>query len=312
MRYIFFGSSEFAKLVLKGLIDNDFRPLLVVAPERKPKGRKKVLSPTSVEELAILKKIEVMTPPDLNDENFLNKIKELNVDFALLTAYGKIIPKNLLTLFEKGFLNLHPSLLPKLRGATPIQSAILNNEKETGVTLFLMDEKIDHGPIIKNKKYTIQDKKITYTELMQELAILGVKLVIETIPQWLEGRINPSPQDDSLATYCHKITKEDEKINWSLTSEEIERKIRALNPTYETYTILKNKVYKILEGESIDDNENSLNKKIGEIFELNGKMAVKCGKGFLLINLLRPEGKKTMKADDFIKGNKKIIGEIFE
>lgn len=310
-KFIFFGSNDFSKILLEGLIKNGLKPSLVVAPERKPQGRKNLLLPSPIEELAIKENISVITPSNLNEEDFLKKIREVKAEFALLSAYGKIIPPILLQMFPKGFLNLHPSLLPKLRGATPLQTAILNNEKETGVTLFLMDEKIDHGPIIAQTKVKLNLSQISLPELSYKLADEGVKLIIENIEKYLNGEITPVPQNDSLATYCHKITKEDERIVWLKESKIIDRQVRALNPNPGTYTILDNKIFKIIKGFPFEDNSDSLNKKIGEIFEHQEKMAVKCGKGFYVIEIIKPEGKKEIKASDYLKGNKKLIGQTF-
>jgi methionyl-tRNA formyltransferase len=309
MKYIFFGSSEFAKIVLKQLLQNGMKPILIVTQPPRPKGRKKILSPTPVQTLAEQNQIAVLAPDKLNDKNFLKIIKDNQPEFVLLTAYGKIIPLVLLSLPSKGFLNLHPSLLPQFRGATPIQSAILEGSQETGVTLFQMDEQVDHGLIIQNTKYKIQDTKITYLELMQELAILGAKLIIDTLPQWLEGKIIPYPQDDSLATYCHKITKEDEKINWHDDANFIDRKVRALNPNPGVFTLCQNKIIKILSGEPLFNEDN--NYQVGEIFKTpEQKIAVKCFKNSYQINILKPEGKKEMSSADFLRGNQWILGQI--
>lgn len=311
VNFIFFGSSEFSKMILEGLIKENFKPTLIVAPERKPQGRKQILLPSPIEDLALKENIPVLTPHNLNDEKFLAEIKNIKADFALLSAYGKIIPLEILKIFPKGFLNLHPSLLPRLRGATPIQTALLNNEKETGVTLFLMDEKIDHGPIISQKKIQADLSKLNFQELSKLLAEAGVQLIIESIPKWLNEEITPKSQDDSLATYSHKITKEDEKIDWTKESKFIDRQVRALNPQPGTYTILDNKIIKIIKGEDFNDNNISANKKVGEIFEFNQKMAVKAGEGFYVIETIKPEGKKEMSASDFLKGNKHLLGKIF-
>ncbi|HOK97195.1 MAG TPA: methionyl-tRNA formyltransferase [Candidatus Paceibacterota bacterium] len=311
MNFIFFGSNNFSKMILEGLIQKGFKPLLVVAPERKPQSKNKKLLISVVEELALKENILVTTPSNLNEESFLNQIKNLKTDFALLSAYGKIIPLTLLQMFPKGFLNLHPSLLPKLRGATPIQTAILNNEPETGVSLFLMDEKIDHGPIIAQKKVEVDISTVNFLELSQKLAEGGVNLIVENLEKYLKGEIVAIAQDDSQATYCHKITKEDEKINWSEDALAIDRKVRALNPNPGTYTLLNNKIFKIIKGNCFNDSDIRINKKPGEIFEFNQKMAVKCGKGFYLIEEIKPEGKKIIKASDFLKGNRGVIGRIF-
>ena len=311
MKYLFFGSSEFAQIVLQELLQSEMKPILIVTQPPKPKGRKQILSPSPVQILAEQNHLPFLTPLKLDNENFLQTIKNLKPDFALLTAYGKIIPQTLLSLPPKGFLNLHPSLLPKWRGATPIQATILAGDTETGVTLFLMDEQIDHGPIIANSKFKIQNSKLTYLELMQELAILGAKLIIETLPQWLEGRINSQPQDDSLATYCHKITKEDEKINWQEDVNFIDRKVRALNPNPGVFTICQNKIIKIISGSPIFDHLGDKGKQIGEFFETSEhKLAIKCQNGSYQIDFLKPEGKKEMPSQNFLKGNQWILGQV--
>jgi len=319
MRYIFFGSSEFAKIILKELLQSGMKPILVVTTPPKQKGRKKILSPTPVHSLAEQNGISVLFPENLESKEFIAEMSDCKPDLVILTAYGKIIPSQLLSIPKKGFLNLHPSLLPRWRGATPIQSAILAGDKETGVTLFLMDKQIDHGPIIQDTRYRIQDTKITYTELSQELAVLGTKLIIEALPQWLEGKIIPQPQNEQLATYCHKITSEDEKINWQTSAEEIDRKVRALNPNpgvyFEcsegSYTLINNKIIKIIKGFPVLDSNIASGKQTGEIFEyLNqGKkqVAIKCKEGFYVIEELRPAGKNTMTSESFLRGNKWML-----
>jgi methionyl-tRNA formyltransferase len=310
MKYIFFGSAEFAKIVLEKLLQNNLRPVLVVTQPPKPKGRKQILSPSPVQILAEQEKIPYLTPINLNDEIFIQTIKDLQPDLILLTAYGKIIPSPLLQLPEKGFLNLHPSLLPRYRGATPLQSTILVGDKETGVTLFLMDEQIDHGLIIQNTVYKIQDTRITYSELLKQLAEIGADLIVKTIPQWLEGKSTPLPQDESLASYCYKITPKDEKINWQTSAEEVDRKVRALNPNPGTYTLTQEKVIKIIKGFSTVDNKLSTTKQTGEVFEYEKKMAIKCEKGIYVVETLKPAGKTTMTSENFLRGNRWILGTV--
>ena len=332
MKYVFFGSSEFAKIVLEKLLQNNLKPVLVVTQPPKPKGRKQILSPSLIQIFAEQEKISCFVPTNLNVEDFIQTIKNLQPDLILLTAYGKIIPSVLLKLPPKGFINLHPSLLPKWRGATPIQSTILAGDKEAGVTLFLMDEQIDHGPIIQNTVYSIQYTRITYSELSKQLAEIGADLIIKTIPRWLNGEIIPLPQDESLATYCHKITSEDEKINWQTSAEEIDRKVRALNPNpgvyFEcspacagrekkgsersegSYTLANNKIIKIIEGFPLFDSQLSINKNPGGIFEYERKMAIKCNSGFYIIEKLKPAGKDIMTSESFLNGNRWIKNYI--
>jgi len=310
MRFAFFGSAEFAKIVLEKLLQNNLKPVLVVTQPPKPKGRKQILSPSPVQILAEQEKIPYLTPINLNDEIFIQTIKNLQPDLILLTAYGKIIPSPLLQLPEKGFLNLHPSLLPRYRGATPLQSTILVGDKETGVTLFLMDEQIDHGPIIQNTVYSIQYTRITYSELSKQLAEIGADLIIKTIPRWLNGEIIPLPQDESLVSYCHKITPKDEKINWQTSAEEVDRKVRALNPNPGTYTLTQEKVIKIIKGFSTVDNKLSTTKQTGEVFEYEKKMAIKCKSGFYIVEELKPAGKQTMVSENFLRGNRWILEQV--
>lgn len=302
MRFVFFGTSEFAKIILNKLLDSGMKPVLVVTTS----------SLTPVYSLAEENNIPILTPEKLKDEEFLSSFKNYNPDLVILTAYGKIIPSKLLSIPKKGVLNLHPSLLPNWRGATPIQSTILSGDKETGATLFLMDEEIDHGPIIEEIKYQIQNTKITYEELSKELAILGANLIIKTVPLWFEERIKAIPQNHSLASYCHKILPEDEKINWETSTIEIDRKIRALNPNPGVFTLANNIIIKIVKGYAITNDYLYKNKTIGETFEFEKKLAIKCLEGIYIIEELRPAGKKTMNSESFLRGNKWILKTNFK
>ncbi|MBU2634871.1 methionyl-tRNA formyltransferase, partial [Patescibacteria group bacterium] len=200
---------------------------------------------------------------------------------VIVASYGKIIPKKILEIPKYGCLNVHPSLLPKYRGPSPIQTTILNGDKKTGVTIILMDEKIDHGPIISNSKFEIRNSKLTYGELNVKLAKLGVKLLIETIPKWIRGEIKIKPQDHSKATYTKILKREDGKIDWSKSAQEIERQVRAFNPWPGTFTFIKHKNktlrIKVLEADISKDNK-------------------------LIIKKLQPEGKKAMSFEEFKRG----------
>jgi methionyl-tRNA formyltransferase len=301
MRFIFFGSSEFAKIILNKLLDFSMKPVLVVTAP----------SPTPVYDLAKENNIPVLRPEKLEDEQFLSNFKNYNPDLVILTAYGKIIPSKLLSIPKKGVLNLHPSLLPNWRGATPIQSTILAGNNKTGVSLFLMDEEIDHGPIIQNAEYKIKNVGITYLELMQELAILGADIIIKTVPKWFEGKIKPIPQDHSLASYCHKILPEDEKIDWEKPTIEIDRKVRALNPKPGVFTVANNIIIKIVKGYPVDNSSLYADKPAGSVFQFENKLAVKCGRGIYIIEELRPAGKKTMDSGSFLRGNQWILKTNF-
>jgi len=240
VKIVFLGAGEFGTIILQGLIENGHKPVLVYD---------------------------------------FKKIEELKPDLVIVASYGKIIPKKILEIPKYGCLNVHPSLLPKYRGPSPIQTTILNGDKKTGVTIILMDEKIDHGKIISNSKFLIS-KKFTYPELCQKLANLGVKLLIQTIPEWIKGEIKPKPQEESKATYTKILKREDGKIDWSKPGREIERQIRAFNPWPGAFTFIKHK-------------NKTLRIKILEAIVKDNK---------LIIKKLQPEGKKPMSFEEFKRG----------
>jgi methionyl-tRNA formyltransferase len=253
-KIVFMGTPEFGAIILEGLINGGHKPILVVTASDKPVGRKQILTPPPVK--VVGKKYQILVEQPKKIENCKLKIENLKPDLIVVAAYNQILPKNILEIPKYGCLNVHPSLLPKYRGPSPIQDTILNGDKKTGVTIILMDEEADHGPILANSKLQITNSKITYRELLKELANLGANLLIETIPKWIKGKIKPKPQDEKKATYTKILTKEDGKINWRESAENIERKIRAFNVWPGTFTfwkkngkllrikILKGRVYK--------------------------------------------------------------------
>lgn len=270
MRFVFFGTPEFAVAVLGKLIAVGFLPAAVVCNPDRPVGRKHVIAPPPVK-LLILKhetrNMAVLQPEKL-DAVFRFQVSDFKPDFAVVAAYAKIIPKEILDIPRLGTIGVHPSLLPKYRGATPIQSAILNGEGETGVTLFLLDEKMDHGPMLAQKGLRAGSKK--YGELLLELAELGGDLLVETIPKFLAGEITPQDQDHSQATYTKKFTTDDGFVDekdvleaesgaHSEKARTIERKIRALNPEPGVWTFRNGKRTKLL-GAEIRDNRLCLTK----------------------------------------------------
>jgi methionyl-tRNA formyltransferase len=231
--FVFFGTPEFSKIVLEKMKTVGLIPSLIVTGEDKPVGRKLVITPPPVKVFAEENKIPYLQFKSLKNADLVEKIKSYSkesFDFFVVCAYGKIIPKNILDLPKKGTLNIHPSLLPKLRGASPIQSAILE-EKETGVTIMLLDEEMDHGDILSQKVLKIPEdiKEFPTYESKLEivLADVGAKLLIETIPKWIDGEIQAKPQEHILATFCKKIEKEDAFLDLKDIPEKNLRKIMA-------------------------------------------------------------------------------------
>ncbi len=269
-KVVFMGTPDFAATILTTIIRSFlFDVCCVITAPDKPVGRKQILTPSAVQIVAQRYNIKVGHAMS----NFLN----IKPDLIVLAAYGQILPKEILDIPKYGCLNVHPSLLPKYRGPSPIQSFILSGDKKTGVTIILMDTKIDHGGIVANLKFEIQNSKITYKELHNKLAELGANLLVETIPRWIKRDAKPKPQDEKRATYTKILTREHGRIDWRKPAQEIERQIRAFDPWPGTYTIYKGKILKILKAEAVQNK--------------------------LIIKQVQLEGKKPMSFEDFLRGH---------
>lgn len=297
LNILFFGTSQFAVPILQKLIDKKKYRLIIITQPDKPAGRKQSLTPSPIKKLAVENDLFLLQPDNLTVPNL--KLPTMDFDLIVTASYGKIIPGKILDIPKFGALNVHPSLLPKYRGPSPIQNAILNGDKETGVTIMLMDEKMDHGPIIAQEKSFSLDSN--YIDLHDKLAHIGGELLIRTIPLWIKKEIMAVPQNEMEATYTKIIKKEDGKINWQKTAQEIIRQIKAFNPWPGCWSILNGKRVKIITA-ILSDYENK-NYTLGQIIKLqNKKMAVACGQGFLEIPKLQVEGKKPMSGEEFLNG----------
>lgn len=291
IKIIFWGTPYFSAKILEALIKADFSPILTITALDKPKGRGLKKQASEAKRMAIKHDLNVCQPQKLKEIGFLKQIKALEPDLFVVASYGKIIPKEALEIPKLGCLNIHPSLLPCYRGASPIQATILNGEQKTGVTIMLMDEEMDHGPIVSNFQFPIS-KEITFKELEERLIEESSKLLLETLTKWINGEIKPMPQDHSRATSCKIIKKEDAKMDFNESAVAIERKVRAFNPWPGTYFEINDKKFKILKADVLVDNAIAeINRKIGEFFCCNKKLAVQCGQGILIIEKIQPESK---------------------
>lgn len=264
-KFLFFGTPEFALIVLQKLIASNFIPSAVICNPDRPVGRKKIITPPPTKILAEKLKIPVLQPEKIEIENFKEEIykktKNKSFDFFIVAAYSKIIPKEIINIPRLGIIGVHPSLLPKYRGPSPIQSAILNGEKITGVTLYLLDEKVDHGPILAKKELPICN--LSLFDLSKKLAEVGGELLVQLLPKFIKKEIKCLPQNEAEATYTKKFKTEDgfvkrESLKEAIkiggeTASFLERKIRALNPEPGVWTMLhenqNEKRLKILEAE---------------------------------------------------------------
>jgi len=294
MQIVFMGSPDYATKILDSLYSH-YEIVAVYTQPDKPVGRKKVLTPTSVKEYAIKKNLKVYTPTNLKEDTL---IKSLKPDFIVVAAYGLILPKAILEVAP--CINLHASLLPKYRGASPIQSAILNGDKYTGVTSMLMDEGLDTGDILAWDYTDVNNK--TSIELFDELAEIAKKQIIDVIDNF--KNIKPLKQIDALASYSPKIKKTDGFVEFD-DALIIDRKFRAFKPWPGIYT----NSFKINEMELIDT--TSINKK-GEILEINDGVIVGCKKGKIKLIKIQVPGKKEILAIDYINGKRLKVGNIIE
>jgi len=299
------GTPQFAVPSLRALIESADDVIAVVAQPDKPKGRGRKLTPPPTKVLAEEYNIPVLQPERIRAEEFLEELKELNPDLICVTAYGKILPKDLLELPQYGCINVHASLLPKYRGAAPINWAIVRGEGETGVTTILMDEGMDTGSILLKRKIQIQDEDDAGS-LFAKLSTIGGELLLETIGQLKEGGLNPIQQDDSQASYAPMLKKSDGKINWEKSALEIWNFIRGMNPWPGTFTRLGNKSLKIFSSSVVNYRGKS-----GEVLEsVSGTLIVACGEDALEILELQLEGGKRLDVKAFLSGRKIDKGAI--
>jgi methionyl-tRNA formyltransferase len=233
--------------------------------------------------------------------------KSSQADLIVVGFYGEILSKKMLAIPKYGALNVHPSLLPKYRGPSPVQNVILNNETKTGVTIILMDEKVDHGPMIAVENFEIGGKKFTTPELTKELWELGGDLLVKTIPKWIAGEIKPIPQNHENATYTKILTKEDGHIDWAKSAEEIERQVRAFSPWPGSFTIWGNRQIKILTGQILNSTDKEYS--AGQVLRYQkDQLAVKAGTDIFIIDRLQLAGKNEVTSKAFLNGHAEIVG----
>ena len=323
-RVVFFASGAFGLPVLDALLREHISPRWVITLPDAPAGRNRRPRPTPVRTRAEKHHAQVRMPADLGAPEFLSAIKHVAPDVFIIAAYGKILPKALLSLPKKGTLNIHPSLLPKYRGPSPVQAAILHGDAHAGVSIMLTDEKMDHGPILAQKTHTIAGSRVSAPELEARLGKEGAALLLTTLPSWLAGEINPQPQAHEQATYTKLLTKENGHIDWREPAETIERKIRAYQPWPSAYTFWKQEngrqmQLQLLRASVIPASEDT--KLVGTVYAhkhtaicaraADDAFTVMTGDGALCISSLKPEGKKEMSATAFLAGHPEIIGATF-
>lgn len=310
-KIVFMGTPKFAVPVLEMLIKKYGVDLVITQPDKKV-GRKKVLTAPPVKVIAEEKGIKVLQPEKIsNDENVLSELKELNPDIIITAAYGQLVPETILEIPKYKCINVHGSLLPKLRGGAPIQYSILEDHGKTGITIMYMVKKLDAGDMISKVEVDILDSD-NYESLHDKLSIAGRDLLKETLPNIFTGNIAPEKQDDSLATFARNILREDEKIDWNKSAREIFNQVRALDPTPGAFTYLDEDILKIWSSEVVELEENYSAEKVGTIIKHDKKhIYILCGENTVLkVKELQISGKKRMPVVNFLSNKKDYVGTI--
>ena len=302
LKIVFMGTSTFAVPILESIYNTSHTILEVYTQPPKKKNRGQKIKNSPIHDFANKLKLPVRCPVSFKDNNEIDYIKSLNPDLIVVVAYGKIFPEKLLNINDLLFINVHASLLPKWRGAAPIQRAIMNMDKETGISIMKIVPKLDAGPVLMQSKLNI-GREINYEDMSKKMSNLGAKLIIDTLKLVKMNKVNFIKQDESQVSYAHKIEKTESKINWNENADKISAKIRAFYPNPGCWFKLNNIRIKIIKAAEVE-----LSGKAGTI--LDDKLIVACKKNALQILELQKEGKKVITVDDYLRGNQIKIGQI--
>lgn len=311
MKIVFMGTPDFARDSLKAVVEAEHEVALVVTNPDKPKGRGMKLIPSDVKKYAIEQNLEVVQPVKVrNNPEFVEQLKDINPDVICVVAYGKIIPKEILDIPRLGCINVHGSLLPKYRGAAPIQWAVLNGDKKTGITTMFMDVGMDTGDMINKEVVQIDDDETT-GELWDRLSIIGAKLLVKTLKDLENGTYKREKQGDDF-TVAPMIKKEMAKIDWeNQTSSEIKNLVRGLNPFMGAFSFLNDKKIKIWKVEKLNDKPE---KEPGTVLVSDSKagLVIATKDGAVSVLEIQGENSKRMGISDYLRGNKILVDEKFK
>ena len=307
---VFMGTPEFAVPVLELLSKTRFRPILCITQPDKPKGRKQKLQAPEVKTKALELEIPIIQPDDVNSIDIISKLKQLNPDVIITAAYGGYLKKEIRKLPKQGCINLHPSLLPKYRGAAPVNYALFNGDKFTGNTVFKIVAKMDAGPVLFQREVKIKENEC-YSSLYHRLSILGAEDILNVLKSIEKDEIQLIKQDETQATFSHKLTKDDLFVSWDQPAEKIRNKVRGLAEIPGAAASFRNERIKIIEVEILDEMSGSIPGTIVEVVKNQGIILTALDKNILL-KRVQPAGKKIMTSFAFSLGARIKKGEKFE
>lgn len=305
-RVIFMGTPQFAVPCLEALAERYEIVAVVTRPDR-PASRGRKLSAPAVKKAADALGLPVLQPESLRQEEVVARLRDLVPRAMVVAAYGRILGPEVLDIPPAGVINVHPSLLPKYRGASPIAGALLAGEEETGVTIMLMDAGMDTGPILAQRAIEIRPEDTTGS-LEERLASQGAELLVETLPLWLEGRIDAQPQDEAIATHTKLISKEDAVIDWTLPAVELWHRVRAYNPRPGARTWWRGSLLKVLRARPEAGWEGK--EKPGRVVDLRSRVAVATSDGALFLDEVQLAGRRAMNTEAFVRGQSDFVGSL--
>ncbi len=307
MKIVFMGTPDFALASLDKLIDGGYEIAAVVTQPDRPKGRGKKLTPPPVKERALGAGLRVLQPERVKDSGFIEALKELSPDIIIVVAYGQILPEEIINLPAMGCINVHASLLPKYRGAAPINWCIINGESRTGVTTMYMDKGMDTGDILLQRETEIGEDE-TAGELHDRLAVLGADLLLETLEGIQRKEVERKVQDHSAATYAPQLVRENGRVDWNLDAKSIYNIIRGTNPWPGCYTVYKGERMKLWEAKVLERKSSGI---AGKVLEAgHGGMLVQAGSGTLLVTMIQMPSSRVMTVDEYLRGNSLETGYI--
>lgn len=307
------GTPDFALFSLKALVElsratESLEICGVITQPDKPKGRGYALLPPPVKVFALEAGLPVYQPETLKDEAFSELLSTLSPDLIAVVAYGKILPKSVIDFPKYGCINVHGSLLPEYRGAAPMQRAIMDGKKKTGITIMYMAEGLDTGDMLLRRELMIKEND-NFEDIHDGLGALGAEMLTEIVPMLENGSTTRTPQDDALSSYAKKITKEDCLIDFSKDAQTVHNTVRGLSPVPLSFTHLPNgRLLKIVESRIA--NREAAHETVGEVLSLDNGIEVSCARGSILFTRVLPEGKTRMNAADFIRGRAISVGDI--
>ena len=309
MRIVFMGTPEFSVPSLEHLILNQYQVVAVYTQPDKPAGRGRSLASSPIKRTALAWKLPVVQPVNLKGKEVVEQLAGLHPDVIVVAAFGQILPQSVLDIPGYGCINIHPSLLPRFRGASPVSAAILAGDEFTGVSIMLMDKGLDTGPILARAQIPISLQDTTGS-LTDKLSLIGAQMLLEVLPGWSRGELAPQPQNEAESTYSASVSKEESEIDWQMPAVDIWRRVRAFHPWPGCFTRWRGRQLKIIEAVPLSEKRIV---EVGQVIAVEGAGAVfgvGTGDGILGVLRVQLEGKRSMSAVEFLRGQRQFIGAL--